>query len=183
MLSCLLSLLRSFVCVCPFCPPCVCALHSHASICWSELSVYIYLWLSCPLKHHPLYLETKRETLAPPFFTYGNSLSPTRLPTISYLVSHGLLCTSVRMQDGVRHLWETSEREEKEQLREVGGIISGFWSDASQSLIYFLHRGDVRWRFSALSSLRRSRNSLGWITATEYKHFQTVDFRFSTFLR
>lgn len=142
MLSCLLSLSHSFVCI--FCPRvCVLCIHMRPfaglrCLCISTCDYLVpcsttrFIWRQ---KGRPWHLC---------FFTYGNSLSPTRLPTISYLVSHGLLCTSVRMQDGVRHLWEMSEGEEKQQLCEVGGIISGFWSDASQSLIYFLHRGDGR---------------------------------------
>lgn len=86
----------------------VCDLHSHASnLCGCTVTCVHLSALILSLVAYLLYPETKRETLAPPLFTYGNSpLSPTRLLAIPYLVSHGLLYTSSWIQDGERHLRE-----------------------------------------------------------------------------
>lgn len=67
----------------------VCVLHSYAFICASVLCVCVCVHvpaLILSLVAHSLYPERKRETLAPLFFTYGNSpVSPARSLTSSVM--------------------------------------------------------------------------------------------------
>lgn len=96
---------------------------SHVCICWTHMCPFVSLHcvsvsishcLSCPSQHRRIYLETEKETLAPPSFTYGNCpLSTARFPTIPYLVSHGLLCTSVQIQDPERPVGVRGQRREQ----------------------------------------------------------------------